>query len=528
MLNPTIARIPAWARLPIGLLSGIVLFLAFPPVGAAWVLPLGVAGVALATWSARGGVAIVTGLLAGLGFFVPLLNWMTVIGSDAWWALAAFCAGWFALMGWGMSRVSRLPGAPIWIACIWVLQEALRGRIPWGGFPWGNLSFSVPDMPWAASLSWLGAAGTTFALACVGALIAQCIVRLRERSQGVESLRPLAFAAFVLILLSAMPLAPVSAATPVTTRIAIVQGGTPQWGMGAMDVRRAVLDNHVAQTLDLAERIDQGAEPRPDLVLWPENSSDIDPFTDQQAATAITAATRAIGAPILVGAVVAAQVEPPVDGVWNTGLLWGSAGTPEQMYIKTHPVPFGEFIPFRAQVAQLIGRFDRVPRDFLPGDRAGIFTVGDVVVGDVICFEIAYQDVVNDVVNDGAQVITVQTNNATYGGTAQPEQQLFISRARAIEQGRAVVVAATSGISADIARDGTVVAQMGEGETGALVREVPLYEGLTPGHRAGPWLEFLACLAAVAALAWSAVAHRRARRMEPSAAMESPSPTLEQ
>ena len=271
--------------------------------------------------------------------------------------------------------------------------------------------------------------------------------------------------------------------------------------MGAMDVRRAVLDNHVEQTLALAAAIDAGTAPAPDFVLWPENASDLDPFADPTAADAITVAARAVGVPILVGAVTAVPGNP--DGVWNVGIVWDPESGPTQMYIKTHPVPFGEYVPFRAQLAGLIGRFDRVPRDFIPGSEPGNLEIGGVAVGNVICFEIAYREVVDAVVDGGARVITVQTNNATYGGTSQPAQQLGIERLRAIEYGRSVLVAATSGISAVIAPDGSITQQMGEETTGWLVADVPLRGEPTWAARLGTAVQWGVCLASLGSLAYA-------------------------
>ena len=500
---------PWWLRSLVAIVGGVLLAFSFAPVGAAWCAPFGITCFTVAAWQARLRVAFVAGSLGGFAFFLPLLAWMSVIGTDAWIALSVFCAMWFGLMQMAVAGFTRLRWAPLWVGCAWVLQEALRGRIPWGGFPWGDLAFTAPNTPWDATLSWLGSAGTSFLLAVVGACLAQAIVALRVGARRTFVASG-AVALAIGLLASLAPLAQVTETG--SMRIAVIQGGTPQWGMGAMDVRRAVLDNHVEQTLLLADAIGRGTVAAPDLVLWPENASDIDPFEDASAAAAITAATRAVGVPVLVGAVITAQSDSgePLDGAWNVGLLWGSGGVPEQMYIKTHPVPFGEFIHFRARLTSLIGRLDRTPRDVLPGSKPGVFTVGAVVVGDVICFEIAYQDVVAGVVDEGAEIITVQTNNATYGGTAQPEQQLDISRARAIEQGRTVVVAATSGISAFIQPDGTVSDVMSEGEVGYRVNDVTLFDGLTPGHRIGPYLEILLCVGALGALV--AVVFLRRRR----------------
>lgn len=479
-------------RLALAVIGGVLLWAAFPPIGWGWLAVPATALFALAAWSSSLRLAVLTGFLGGLIFFLALLSWMTIVGTDAWLALSAFCALWFALLQVGSAMVCRLPAAPVWIATLWVLQEALRGRVPWGGFPWGELAFAAPNSPWSAPLSWIATSGLTFLLALLGALLAQAVAR-----GGRRSLAPLAIAAALGLVMWVLPLASVSNGS--SAPVAVVQGGTPQWGMGAMDVRRAVLDNHVSQTLELAQAVAAGEADQPDLVVWPENSTDIDPFTDPSVAEAITSAARAVAAPILVGAVIDAEADR--EGVWNVGVLWTPAGIPEQMYVKNHPVPFGEFIPFREQIAPLIGRFDRVPRDFLPGERPGVFESGGIVFGDVICFEIAYADVVDAVVDGGAQFLTVQTNNATYGGTAQPQQQYEISRARAIEQGREVAIASTTGISGFVGKDGSPRRTLGQGEVGWLVDKVDLRSGFTPANRYGHLVEIVLCLVAIGSVA---------------------------
>jgi len=506
-------------RLPMALVlavaGGALLWLAFPPVATGLSAIAGVALVSAATWRARARRGLGIGLVAGLAFFLPLLDWMRVIGPDAWVLLSLLCASWVALAGYGTALVSRLPGAPLWVAAVWVLSEGLRARIPLGGFPWGNLSYAQPD---TLVGDWAGYGGASFVTAVIAlagaALVAVTLAAGRRDRRAVVGWAGTAVAVCLLpVLLPAVDGGDTEGG-PSTAVVAVVQGGTPQTGMGAMDVRRAVLDNHVAQTLDLAAAIDAGEAEQPDFVLWPENSSDIDPFADPSVSDAITAAARAVGAPILVGAVTAVPDNP--NGVWNVGIVWDPESGPTDMYIKTHPVPFGEYVPFRDQLAGLIGRFDRVPRDFIAGDEPGNLDIGGVAVGNVICFEIAYREVVDGVVDGGARLITVQTNNATYGGTAQPEQQLAITRMRATEFGRTVVVAATSGISAVIDSDRRLVASMGEDRTGWLVEEVPLNGHLTIASRFGHLVELLLCLVAVAALAWAGVrARREARHASP-------------
>jgi apolipoprotein N-acyltransferase len=159
--------------------------------------------------------------------------------------------------------------------------------------------------------------------------------------------------------------------------------------------------------------------------------------------------------------------------------------------VKRHPVPFGEYIPFRAQLSGIVERLEQIPRDFFAGDEPGNLTVGPAEVGDVICFEVAYDGLVRDVVAGGADVLVVQTNNATYNGTGQPQQQMAMSRLRAVEHGRSVLVAATSGISAIVDADGTVVKRAPERTARNLVADVTLHEGTTVADRLGGGPEWL-------------------------------------
>lgn len=175
-LRPTGMSIPGWARVAFALSSGVLLALAFPPVGASLLAPPAVALLALATYRARAGWGALLGLLQGAVCFGIMLRWLSVVGTDAWILLVALCAGWMALLGWGSALVTRMRWWPLWVACLWVAQEALRDRIPIGGFPWGRLAFAQTATtltPWAAIG---GAALVTFATALAGALLAFIIV----------------------------------------------------------------------------------------------------------------------------------------------------------------------------------------------------------------------------------------------------------------------------------------------------------------------------------------------------------------
>ncbi len=338
--------------------------------------------------------------------------------------------------------------------------------------------------------------------ALTGALLAYGIAtgNVRRRTAAV-----VAFGGIITVPLAALAIPiPTDADREIT--VALVQGNVPRLGLDAFEQRRAVVRNHVSATEDLALQVGAREVLAPDIVLWPENSTDIDPYDNAEVRDLIQNAVADIGVPTLVGAVVDA---PDGERAQNVGIVWDPTTGPGETYVKRHPVPFGEYIPFRSFLERYITRLDRVPRDFAPGDEVGVLDIGPARLGDVICFEIAYDGLVRDAVTHGGEAIVVQTNNATYGQTGQTEQQFAISRLRAVEHGRSVLIAATSGISAVIAPDGSVVGRSEEFTQQVLVQPVGLRDGITIADRLGAWPEWLIALAGAGAVALVVVESKR-------------------
>ncbi len=490
-------------RLAGAAVSGALVALALPPYDLWPLAPVGVALLILLSRGLSARRAAAVGLVHGLATFVPLLAWLTVIGPDAWLLVALLEASFLALAGALTPALLRLPGWPLWVACLWVAEELARDSVPFGGFPWGRLAFAETASPFTPYAAVGGAPLVTFATALCGALAAAAVLALGSWRRAV----PLVLLAVAVPV--AGPLLPVGAGEGRPVTVALVQGNVPGVGMKPFGEREQVLRNHVDATHRLAADVRAGRVDRPDLVVWPENASDIDPFQDPSAKALIDDAVQDVGVPVLVGAVLDG---PGPDHVSNTGIVWDPRTGPGARYVKRHPVPFGEYIPFRAELTGLISRLDQIPRDFYAGHRPGNLTVGPARVGDVICFEVAYDGLVRDVVRGGAQVLVVQTNNATYNGTGQPYQQMAMSRLRAVETGRDVLVTATSGISAVVRADGTVAQQAPEKVARTLVAEVPLRDRQTLATRLGFWPEWLLAAAGLAAAAVSSIYAARRRR----------------
>jgi apolipoprotein N-acyltransferase len=502
--------------------GGLALFLSFPGSDLGSLAVLGPAALALATRGQRFRSGLWLGLVLGLVFLVPLLSWTGIyVGSFPWLALAVFESLYLALLGGALALTSRLPGWPVWAAALWVADEALRGRFPMGGFPWGRLGFSQADGPFTALAAYGGVPLVSFAVALTGTALAAAAVALARtrRAAGPIRQRPaVRTAALALAGAVAVPLVGVAAAQPLaggsltaggpTRTVAVIQGNVPRAGLDFNAQRRAVLDNHVTRTVELAAAVRAGTAAPPDLVIWPENSSDIDPYRNADAAAAISRAAQAIGAPVLVGAV----VDGPGEKLSNTGIVWDAVTGPGATYVKRHPVPLAEYVPARSFFRFFSEKVDLVRRDFVAGEGSGALDIGGARIGDVICFEVAYDSLVADTVADGAGMIVVQTNNATFGYTDESAQQLAMGRLRAVEHGRTVVVAATSGISAIVAPDGSVVRRSELFTPDVFVEEIAQRAQRTLAQRLGggpEWLLTALALGAVAAAVVPGPARRR-------------------
>lgn len=285
----------------------------------------------------------------------------------------------------------------------------------------------------------------------------------------------------------AVPLAAASVAVVMPYRfpsdgaivVGAVQGGVPGDGTDLVAHHQQVTLNHVQATVDLAARL-QADGATISLLVWPENATAVDPIRDEATRERIEHATASIGAPVLVGGIVDG---PDERSAYNRGVLWLPDGSRAGSYTKTHLVPFGEYVPWRSVIGTWFERFEQIPRDMLPGRGEGPIDVDGVLLADAICFDIAFEDVLADQVRRGARLAAVQTSNAMFFGTFQQEQQFEITRARAAELGRTIVVASTNGVSGVIDADGTVLDRAPVGETATLVARVELRSGLTPAVR---------------------------------------------
>ncbi|HEX8132542.1 MAG TPA: apolipoprotein N-acyltransferase [Actinomycetes bacterium] len=524
--------------------TGVALAAAFPAPDIGPLALLALVPLLLVTETARPRSAGALGYLAGLTFFglhllwiAQFLSWTGWVAWLAWGALSAieavFVAAFFALVPatrrLGPLRLLVLP------AC-WAALELLRAHQPLGGFPWGLLALTQHDggllLPLArviggyglaavivavnlAAAFWLRAmlAGPPAAPAGTAAAVAAGNGAAPRRPSGLGGWRRLVVLVGLPLLVAGLiparvlvPAPPPSSGPPLD--LAIVQAGLRGGhGLALGQTTPAVFANHVAMT----KRLTLTPGPPADLVVWGEGAADQDPLASPDRLAEVTEAAKAARAPILLGA----TTRVDQDHFATEALLFGADGQPADRYRKRRLVPFGEFVPFGSVLGRLIpATREGVPYDKVPGTRLAPLPVAGVKIGVVICWESAYLEDARQLTADGAKVLLVMTNNASFGDGPGSRQHLANSQLRAVEEGRTVVQAAVTGISALIGPDGRTSFQTGLYQQTTVRATVAPSQGLTPYTRYGRAIESGLVGLAVAGVLAAAVLWFLARRRE--------------
>lgn len=517
MPRTVVPILPLWLALPLVVLGGPILDLAYPSVG---IWPFAFVGTAIAlvtligrsSWS-----ALLVGLVFGASFYLTHIVWITrYLGVIPWFALAGI-----ETLFWGigsilialayrwMPRVTsaawvRLTLLPLLVAAVWTARELFMGSWPYTGFPWARMGMSQSESPLAHLASWIGVTGLTFVMVAFTAAVIE-VVRNR-RFRDVRSYLPSAALALVLLV------TPQWATTPVgTITVGSVQGNGPS---GYFDERppNAVLQAQLDATMPLV-----GDEM--DVLLWPEGGIDSDPTRNAATAQTLDELARLSDAPLLVNAATTRG-----DETFNTSMLWeAGADNPVQHHDKRKPVPMGEYVPdrwfYEAIVPDMIGL---IQREYTPGTNPPIFDVGGVGVGLAICFDVIYDDIIWEGAQDGAEVYMFQTNNADFRDTDENLQQLAFARMRAIETGRSVVNLSTVGTSQVMAPDGHTLDELPTDVAGAMLTEVELRAGLTPAVVLGPAVNAVLLWGSLLALVGVGVLARVRQREHPQSRHPAP------
>lgn len=471
----------AWAQI---VLSGALMWAAFP----FWNLwPLTVVSLALlvgAVSTVNKGRAAAYSAVWAMVFFLPHISWMQIATDNtwiAWFALAGAQAFFVALWGvafaatksWNWAR--SLWGQPLVAALLWVTFEQLRSRVPFGGFPWGNVSYPQVNGPLVGLAPIGGEVLTSFAVMTIAALLWQVVSRSSFHPTTLRTRAVMGALAAGLFFIPGLYALPTSAQAG-EVEVAVIQGNVEIPMATTFAIPRKVTGNHVRQTTAMLQ---EGHDV--DLILWGENATDIDPRADLETAQMVAEVAEEADVPMLIGV-----MEYTADERFNWMAVWDPReGLLEEMYGKQHPVPWGEYVPMRGISEFLATASAQISVDMASVENPGFMEIelndGRILpLGVGICFEVAYEPLIAEGVRMGGEAIIIPTNNAHFQNSAESDQQLQMAQFRAAEFSRAAVQVSTNGVSGIVRPDGSVSQVTGTQEAAHLVGELPLRTSLTP------------------------------------------------
>lgn len=466
----------------VALVAAALAVLAFPPFGPGLLVVPGVALFlfALARVDTRK-QGFWVGLVYGLGFFGGLMWWLSELEFIAL-ALVPVQALFLAAYGWWLAGYRQVSEGR-WLALAvggWAFMEMIRYHFPVGGLEWGAVGYALSDQAVTRlPAQVVGTSGLTVLVVGIGAVVAALMVRKAGRATVGASLGIVAILAISAVWSTSN--------TPEGEQIqaTVVQGSTPcPFEHCPPDERYRTYEQH----LELTRALDPDTA---GLVIWPESatgSTNADPVLNEEVRQSIADEARRLGSPMVIGG---DRILSDTEWV-NANVFFDAEGSIVGEYLKQHPVPFGEYIPLRP-LFDWIPALSQVPRDMIPGDGPVLF--GEV--GSVISFEGGFSRYPLETRRAGAEVIIVNTNEASYGLTPAADQFIGMTRMRAVELGVPVIHAAVTGKSVFIDYDGELGPSTGLG-TMEILQDTYRGDQLdTPYTSTGDLLMFLAAVAAL-------------------------------
>ena len=351
-------------------------------------------------------------------------------------ALLALLHGLFYLP---LGLLGRYTTNVLWFIPALLAIEELRSIFPFSGFSWMRISFSQADAPYASVIS----IGGALLLSAWVLAIASLLAIFRKKL------------AFPLLLMVVFPLL-LNNTYSSQEKVSFIgiQGNTPSVGLTFNDRAEAVFNLHLTETLKMT--VDAA-----DVIIWPENAIDVDPFANTRVRASIESLTSTLKTPLITGAITrqSGQLE-------NVSLMFDESGEVVSYYSKQYLTPFGEYMPLRP-LARIISPYVDDVVDFRVGDRVENHVVNALKIAPVICYELLSDSLVQNAAKN-SDALVVQTNSATFANTSESAQQLNITRLRALENAREIASVSTIGISAHIDINGKVLSRTSENVSARL------------------------------------------------------------
>jgi len=464
-------------RITLAVISGLISYFAYPSPDFWPAIFVSVLGLYLSVKGLGFWKGFFLGFIGGSAFYVAQIYWISqYLGPTPLVGLAGLEAIIFAIGAGLTALISSRTSTPwklaLLAATIWNAREWVSTHFPYGGFPWSRVAMSQSNSPLAFWVSIGGFGLLSFLIVGLSVFAYET-----ARQRRLKSFFPVALTTF-LVFLVPVTLSLLPTTTTGTMRIAGIQGNANA-GLFAHEKPGNILSKHLLVTNELL-----ASGEKFDLVVWPENASDINPDDHEIVANALKQLVdERLKTPFIFGTITSTDTD-----MFNSSKLWLPDRGEVDQYDKKRPVPFGEYVPdrefFNKIAPDLIGM---IYRGYTFGTRDGIFQIGNSKTGILICFEEAIDELPRDLIDQGAEVIIAQTNNADFGHSDESVQQLAIAKLRAIEIGRSIVNISTVGPSAIFGPRGEVLSASDAYKPEYVIANVPLSNSRTL-TMAGGWL----------------------------------------
>ena len=506
--------------------SGLLLTGAFPKFEWGFLAWLALVPFALVAGTQEPGRAFRFGLLTGLSHYLSLLYWlvptMSIYGKLPSWLsvviLLLFCgflALYFGAVAWSFSRLGTTPLlAAIWFPVIWVAAEYTRAFL-FSGFPWGLLGHSQYGRLALIQMADLtGAYGLSFLIAGVNFGIVLMVAAATRSSWCGSAVSWRLAAIYSVVLISVLGtvyfygthrlrIIDQIQANAAGAKVAAIQGNiaqTDKWD-----------EAHKEKTIEIYNRLSAGIQNRqPDLIVWPETAAPFYFMVEEKPTLQVLTGIRGSGAAFLIGS---PSVKKRGDGYefHNSAWLVDGRGKLRAKYDKAHLVPFGEFTPFKKWLP-FLGKLVEQVGDFTPGPKGRVIDWNGRKIGVQICYEIIFPYLARAQVRNGADLLVNITNDAWYGRTSGPYQHFSMVVFRAVENRRALVRAANTGISGFVDPAGRIISSTDLFKEAAVLEKLPLLKTRTFYTRYGDLFAKACLFATIAGIIWAWLRFRLKQR----------------
>ena len=472
------------------IIAGLLYFLSFPPYDFWYLIFPALYLFYYSLLSSK--KSFLSGFIFGCVAYGVILLGIQSIGLEAWIPLTFLMGLMYGVFSKLFSYLNTKSGNNFYVLlAALAVFDLIRAYFPFGGFPWGFPSTVLLTGPIDSPLFFevpltfrnFGPTGSSLLLQSLPLVIALGVF---SKSKPKNYLKD--YSIFLLIIFTIFISNYVVndyQNTQLETselNITIVQGNSPCPGAKnrCSNERQKIYDSHLVQT--------QSLEGNFDLVVWPESSTGFnnDPGVHSRVQNDVSTQALRLDSYFLIGG------DRPVQKEYfeNYGIFINREGEIVDQYLKQHPVPFGEYIPFRKYL-EWIPPLALVPRDMIRGDGQKIFMVNDTKISTVISFEGSFQRYIRNSVLDGAELVVILTNQASYGESGMSDQFILMSRANAISNERPIVHAAITGKSAFIDHNGKVISKTELFETTTLNEKLEVRQTETPYSKYGNYLNYI-------------------------------------